>query len=474
MPRKRQQSKTIGGRMDKHQKGNNFKGTPQRDPNRYGPSHAKKSAGASGGAFGQESPSPVPAQDKPRKYSPTKREEALGRSDGGRVNPPAKRERMRPESTPTSAAEKSRGNRPARPDVAKEERRVPKTTSPNRSTEPSRKKPPATEQPRRKAPATERSVPPQAGQRREFPLATQREEGARRKGRQGLNGEESAPKSENKTAEKIAKKTARIITQEEKKAAMQKRLSFIILGIAFVAILGIAGFVLRVQAIDVLGCKRYSAEEIRTASGIALYSQIYFTDLDTAAKRIEENPYLDVTGISRAFPDTIVITVREREEKAAIFFQNLVVIIDDEGYVLSIGNRADLSGLIAVEGMQASGFSVNQRLGAQTDFYANTLVAILQALDAKGLSEKVESIDVSNPLRVCMDTLGGVEVLVGQPVDLNDKMEKLAKILPELERLGAASGTLSLSAKGDPVFSPSTTILPSLSPTPSITPSPTP
>ncbi|MEL7608998.1 MAG: FtsQ-type POTRA domain-containing protein [Bacillota bacterium] len=471
--------------MDKRRKGNDFKGAPGRDPNRYAPSYAKKSADAS--SDGQKSPAQTPLQDKQRKYRPARNEDAPERPGGSRISSSARDDRLRPEGAP-SAMGKPRGRQADRNDAFDEARRASKTAKRDRFSEPPHRETPFGERPRQNAPIPEQPLrgPSAADQPRRKPSAPKRsvpskaEEDGRRSSaaqKQRDDRRQGDKRSASKTAKKTAKKTAenkKALAPEEKKAALQRRLSFIILLVAWVAILGIAAFVLRVQSIDVLGCKRYSAEEVRAASGIALYSQIYFTDLDGAAKRIEENPYLDVTDISRAFPDRIVITVRERQEKAAIFFQNLVVIIDGEGYVLSIGNRADLSGLIAVEGMQASGFSVNQRLGDETDFYANTLVAILQALDAKGLADKIESVDISNPLRVCMDTLDGVEVLVGQPVDLEDKMDKLAKILPELERLGAANGTLSLSAKGDPVYSPSAMPSISGSPSPSISPSPTP
>lgn len=242
--------------------------------------------------------------------------------------------------------------------------------------------------------------------------------------------------------------------KQRKESTLQYKLTWAIVAVALVALLGTAYFVLQVDAIEVKGNTRYTTDQIRHMSGLKNGGQIYLADLDTARQNLEQDPYLDVLSILRVYPNRIRINIQERQEVAAISYQNLVVIIDKEGYVLSIGNRSDLSGLIRVQGMQVSSYQVNLRLGELTDFYSNTLVAILQALDKHSLTDQIAYLDISNPLSVHMELVSGLDVLLGQPDGLDEKLESLARMMPELERLSLTEGTLHLSAKNDPVYSP--------------------
>ena len=234
-----------------------------------------------------------------------------------------------------------------------------------------------------------------------------------------------------------------------------------IIGVVVVGSIVTAYFLLKLDRVIVNGSERFSAEEIVEFSGIQLGKQLWRVNLKKAEQGIEDaSPYLEVEKIERVYPDTLRITIRERQEAAAIAYQNMTVIIDSEGYVLSIGYRGDLTGLLLVKGMSASGYTVNQRLRELTDFYTNTLIKTMAALEEHNILSEIAVLDVSNPLSILMETNSGVSVHIGQAERLDEKMEDLSQILPELERLGLTEGTLDLSAKGDPVYSPPETATP--------------
>lgn len=234
----------------------------------------------------------------------------------------------------------------------------------------------------------------------------------------------------------------------------QRALTLAIAGVATAAAAAILFLIFHVKAIDVVGVQRYTPQQVVQLSGLKTGEQIFLADLSAATERIQQEPYLKVLSIRRVLPNRIRIEIGERKEAAAISYQNLVVIVDHDGYVLSIGNRADLSGLIQVRGMQEATYNVNQRLGERTDFFTNTLIAILKALQEHGLSEEIAFLDISNPLSVHMLTVDGLDVSLGQPEELSEKLESFAGVLPDLKRAGLTGGTLHLSQKNDPVYSP--------------------
>lgn len=263
--------------------------------------------------------------------------------------------------------------------------------------------------------------------------------------------------------------------------SLQRTLTFAIIAVVAAGLLITAYFVLQIERIVVTGSSRFSAAEIVKFADVELGSQLWMANEEKITAGIEKaSPYLTVESIEKEYPDTLKINVRERQEIAAIAYQNMTVIIDAEGYVLSIGSRADLSGLLLVKGMSASGYTVNQRLGEQTDFYTNTLIDTMEALSKHGILSEIASLDISNPLSINMETVSGVTVHIGQAERLDEKMDALAAVLPELDRMNLTGGTLDLSAKGDPVYSPEKTVQPEVSPAlpgtesePSETPEPT-
>lgn len=277
-------------------------------------------------------------------------------------------------------------------------------------------------------------------------------------------------KSKKKKHKKKKQQSKKNNGKKNNDGSLQRTLTIVITAVVIVGLLVTAYFLLQIDRIIVSGSTRFSAQEIVRFADLELGSQLWLVKDEKVIEGIEEaSPYLVVDSIEREYPDTLRITIRERVEAAAISYQNMTVIIDAEGHVLSIGSRGDLTGLLLVQGMSASGYTVNQRLGEMTDFYTNTLIATMDALSEHEILSEIAVLDISNPLSIVMETVSGVEVHIGQAERLDEKMDALAAVLPELDRLNLTDGTLDLSAKGDPVYSPERTP----TPLPLITPEPT-
>lgn len=278
-------------------------------------------------------------------------------------------------------------------------------------------------------------------------------------------------KSKKKNSKKKKQQSKKKNSKKKEDGSLQRMLTIVITAVVIVGLLITAYFLLQIDRIIVSGSTRFSAQEIVRFADLELGSQLWLVNEEKVTDGIEEaSPYLVVDSIEREYPNTLRINIRERVEAAAISYQNMTVIIDAQGHVLSIGSRGDLTGLLLVQGMSASGYTVNQRLGELTDFYTNTLISTMDALSKHEILTEIAVLDVSNPLSIVMETTSGVEVHIGQAERLDEKMDALAAVLPELDRLNLTDGTLDLSAKGDPVYSPERT--PAPLPTPAPTPDP--
>ena len=222
-----------------------------------------------------------------------------------------------------------------------------------------------------------------------------------------------------------------------------------------IAVLTAGYYVFLLNDVTVYGNDTYASDYIVEISGLKLGEHLLFCDLDAAKENIQENPYLQVDDITYGFPNRIAIRITERKEVAGIIGLDYNVIIDKNGYVLSMSGGTDLSGLLQVTGVSMSGFQLGQRLGEGGDFGTATLIEMIDVLGRYGMLSSIKSIDLTTPLAVKMTASNGLTVHVGQPVDLENKMQSLSVLLPRFITQGITDGTLYLSAKGGSVYSPS-------------------
>lgn len=229
-------------------------------------------------------------------------------------------------------------------------------------------------------------------------------------------------------------------------------LAFVLVILAAVGVALYYGFLL--SDVVVMGNDEYSADYIVELSGLKLGTHMLFCDLDQSEENIEEDPYLQVDSITYIFPSRVRIIVSERKEVAGIVGLDSNVIIDKNGYVLSISGGMDLSGLIQVTGVSMTGYQLGERLGQGNDFSTATLVQLISVLEEYSLTNSIQSIDLTTPLAITMRASNGLEIHVGQATDLESKMDVLARLLPEFLAKNVTTGTLYLSAKGGTVYSP--------------------
>ncbi|MDL2258893.1 FtsQ-type POTRA domain-containing protein [Eubacteriales bacterium OttesenSCG-928-K08] len=224
-----------------------------------------------------------------------------------------------------------------------------------------------------------------------------------------------------------------------------------------VAVIGmlLAGyFLFQLEYVVVEGNTAYAAEQIVELSALTNGKHMLLCDLEGAKANIETNPYIQVMEIVREYPRTICVRVKERQEVAAISSQGYDVVVDEQGYVLSIGMGSDLSSLLRVTGMSQHGYQVNKPIGEASDIQVDSMRAIITNLKDYGLLDKMALLDLSNPLRVSMETREGIDIVLGQADGLGDKMKWIVAALPSIEISNDDGGVLDVSARSGAIYSP--------------------
>lgn len=241
---------------------------------------------------------------------------------------------------------------------------------------------------------------------------------------------------------------------EKKKKIKLGRGTYVLM--ALLVLLGIAiglYFALIVDRIEVVGNVRLEKGEVLTISGLNVGEHILLANIGEARSRLLASPYIHSAIIKRMYPDKLIITIEEREPAAAIVGIGSYAIIDIDGMVMEISQTND-EGLVAVYGASSGGYAVGQKIGDYSEFNSKTLLEILTAVSTEGLLDMIESIDMSQPLKIGMTTTYGYSVNIGQPENIAEKLQNLPAVLNKVLSMGLEGGTIDLGVLGDPVYSP--------------------
>lgn len=154
--------------------------------------------------------------------------------------------------------------------------------------------------------------------------------------------------SDKKTQEK--KKTIKNSKQQAKKHKKKKSLARFLFKWTSISLIliGTIIFILttpmfNIKQINILGTEQINQEEILSLSGLSIDTNIFKNSKSNITKNIKENPYVENVIIKRKLPDTIEITIEEKQKAYMLQFVNGYVYINTQGYILEISeNKLEL------------------------------------------------------------------------------------------------------------------------------------
>lgn len=257
----------------------------------------------------------------------------------------------------------------------------------------------------------------------------------------------------------------RTSTQQRKKN--KKRQNFIItvalcvIVVSLIAVLLIT--MLRINSIQVVDCERYSAEEVINQSTLKKGGSMLLISKNKICEKLREDlPYISQAKISRAWPDTIVITVEEAVAELAIDTGSGYILLDSSCKVLDasadflVETAAPLVGVTPVKYVAGQTIQFAEELDEETTQDESTtaeeatseqttqakrdkistedISKLLQALKDSGI-EKVTYLDLTDISDVILVLNHRIEIKLGTLSKANERLLKFAeRVIEETEK----------------------------------------
>ena len=210
--------------------------------------------------------------------------------------------------------------------------------------------------------------------------------------------------------------------------------------------------VFTVDSIEVRGNSHYTTEEIiNMAHAVPGKNIIYHANKDEITAYLKQNPYIKSATVSRRLPSTLVIKVREREEKFAFRYDDDYLIMDEDGILLKKTRNKPRQTL--VEGNVVNRIKLGEPLGTEDEKKFRETVALIKAMTKADMY--FVRVDMSTRRKVrayIYDTL-----LVRTDYDslmTSLKNGRLHQVVEKLFDDGIKRGTITFNEDGSASFMP--------------------
>lgn len=202
----------------------------------------------------------------------------------------------------------------------------------------------------------------------------------------------------------------------------------VVLAVLVAALVFFVGF--RVTKIQIEGNRYYSDEEIKKmvldAPNAKNSILVMLTKTDEKTK---DAKMIDGVTIKRKNRNTIVVQVKEKQMVGCLEFQGQYVNFDRQG-IIQIITEEPLEGVPVIDGISVKQAKLGEKLKGINTKKLNTILSVGKMLEK---SEQKPDRLIFNDMNQLVLYYADVEVRLGDDENMDEKMNRLSGILPQLE-----------------------------------------
>lgn len=223
-----------------------------------------------------------------------------------------------------------------------------------------------------------------------------------------------------------------------------------LLTLAAVAVLSIIFGVVQhkvfvVRNVVIEGGDEISREDVIRASKIEFGGRMKRVDADAIRKNLESTGLYVLEGMGTKYPNTVILSVRQRTKDGVILNGGHYLTMDSDGYVIEAASSMPEEGGIYIYGLNVLGYRIGGRVMAEENAL-DAMKSVLDAARAQNARQYISDLNVADVRNLTLTTRTGIRVELGDQSNMNDKMLWLCSAVSDLEGRGNVRGTLDVSS----------------------------
>ncbi len=211
--------------------------------------------------------------------------------------------------------------------------------------------------------------------------------------------------------------------------------------------------VLQIHNVSVVGNQNVSWEAVVRAAGLQGNVGYFSVDEKKIAAGINQNRYLKFESLTKEFPDSLVIYVRERAICANVMVMGVPYSLDRDGMVLERG-AASNQDVMLVTGFQAKEVSVGRRIVPGTAAQLSAYQALIDELYQQNFQNQVAELNLSDPDSLYLVTMDGYTVHLGDTQELRAKIGTVRGVVAKLRDMQRYGGVIEASVPAVATYTP--------------------
>lgn len=193
----------------------------------------------------------------------------------------------------------------------------------------------------------------------------------------------------------------------------------------------------KIQNIELVNAGIVTVEQVKELADFDQYNNLFALNTIKIEEDIKQNAYVEDVKVSRKFPNTVKITIKERIPRYMLQVADSYVYINNQGYMLDISvNRLDGIPIILGFKTDLSNAQAGNRLDLEDLKQMDQIIKIVETANINDIGSYITKIDVSDDRNYILVLEGERKtVYLGDCSNLNTRMLYLSGILTQTKNL---------------------------------------
>ena len=195
--------------------------------------------------------------------------------------------------------------------------------------------------------------------------------------------------------------------------------------------------------IEIEGNKYVESEYIIKALEVNNNKNIFRYNIKDMEEILLNNKYIDKVEIKRLLPNTLKVSIIEKEIVANLYNEEIYCYIDKEGnFIDEIDENKDNEVITVHIDYNKTD---SQEIKFKNEENKKRLLYLLEYIKEEGIYKKIDNIDMTKPNSINMSTKEDINILLNSDEELKYNISRLAMILADLQNKKQKGGEIDLS-----------------------------
>ena len=239
-----------------------------------------------------------------------------------------------------------------------------------------------------------------------------------------------------------------LIEKRRKKRTIKRTIILAVLIIAILVTLCLKLNYFNVTSVKIYNNRIVTSDEISELAKVRIGTNIFYININNIRTNVLNNPYILKAEVKRKLPNTVVISISERQAVFYGKFDNKYLIIDKDGIILEERDDVSKMRLTNLEGFNYDEAKLGETIPSEDKTKINNIGIITELIELNSSGIEITSVNLSDGLNTIV-SCSNILIKLGRN-NIKDRLNLALNIILN-NNLKNQKGYIDVSFEGNPV-----------------------